>query len=196
MLPIVHSWPIVMVLVRRPTPTADDMKGHSMLRRVLLGFALLAGPALCSILTVGHSFGQSASMLGMLWRLCSVRSIRRRRCLCPVAAPNNRTPTFDRRPGGRSRIVVILSRAEQTASAMRYPFRRVSCLRWITTRSVWHSKTLQPAIGTGRADFLKKWYFWATHSKLDPIIDAARTVKRHRNGILRGLDSKIANGPS
>ena len=44
------------------------------------------------------------------------------------------------------------------------------------------------------ADFLKKWYFWATHSKLDPVIDAARTVKRHWNGILRWFDSKIANG--
>ena len=45
------------------------------------------------------------------------------------------------------------------------------------------------------AGFLKKWYFWATHSKLDPIIDAARTVKRHWNGILRaGSTAKIANG--
>ncbi len=42
--------------------------------------------------------------------------------------------------------------------------------------------------------FLKKWYFWATHSRLLPMIDAARTVKRHWNGILRWHDSKIANG--
>jgi len=42
--------------------------------------------------------------------------------------------------------------------------------------------------------FLKKWYFWATHSRLPPMIDAARTVKRHWNGILRWHDSKIANG--
>jgi transposase len=41
---------------------------------------------------------------------------------------------------------------------------------------------------------LKKWYFWATHSRLDPVIEAARTVKRHRDGILRWFDSKIANG--
>ncbi len=27
--------------------------------------------------------------------------------------------------------------------------------------------------------FLKKWYFWATHSRLKPIIDAAYTIKRH-----------------
>lgn len=44
------------------------------------------------------------------------------------------------------------------------------------------------------AAYLKKWYFWATHSRLPPMIDAARTVKRHLDGILRWFDSKIANG--
>jgi transposase len=42
--------------------------------------------------------------------------------------------------------------------------------------------------------FLKKWYFWATHSRLGPVINAAHTVKRHWDGILRWFDSKIANG--
>ena len=48
-----------------------------------------------------------------------------------------------------------------------------------------------------RADgeaFIKKWYFWMTHSRLQPMIDAAKTVKRHWDGILRWFDSKIANG--
>jgi transposase len=44
------------------------------------------------------------------------------------------------------------------------------------------------------ASFLTRWYFWATHSRLPPIIDAAQTVKRHWDGILRWFDSKIANG--
>jgi transposase len=42
--------------------------------------------------------------------------------------------------------------------------------------------------------YLKQWYFWATHSRLDPVIDAARAVKRHWDGILRWFDSKVANG--
>lgn len=42
--------------------------------------------------------------------------------------------------------------------------------------------------------FLKRWYFWATHSRLAPMIDAARTVHRHADGILRWFNSKIANG--
>ena len=44
------------------------------------------------------------------------------------------------------------------------------------------------------ASYLKKWYFWATHSRLTPMIDAARTVKHHWDGILRWFDSRIANG--
>jgi transposase len=44
------------------------------------------------------------------------------------------------------------------------------------------------------AQYLKRWYFWATHSRLEPVIDAARTVKRHWDGILRWFNSKIANG--
>jgi transposase len=44
------------------------------------------------------------------------------------------------------------------------------------------------------AGYLKKWYFWATHSRLEPIIEAAHTIKRHWDGILRWFDSRIANG--
>jgi transposase len=44
------------------------------------------------------------------------------------------------------------------------------------------------------AQYLKRWYFWATHSRLEAVIDAAHTVKRHWDGILRWFDSKIANG--
>jgi transposase len=43
-------------------------------------------------------------------------------------------------------------------------------------------------------EYLKKWYFWATHSRLEPMIEAGRTIKRHWDGILRWFDSRIANG--
>jgi transposase len=42
--------------------------------------------------------------------------------------------------------------------------------------------------------YLNKWYYWATHSKLAPIIKAAKTVKRHWEGILKWYESKINNG--
>ena len=41
---------------------------------------------------------------------------------------------------------------------------------------------------------LQKWYFWATHSKLKPIIKAAKTIKKHWDGILRWKTSQINNG--
>lgn len=52
--------------------------------------------------------------------------------------------------------------------------------------------------------FWKRWYFWATHSRLPPMIDAAKTIARHlpnvltyfshrvSNAVAEGLNSKIA----
>jgi transposase len=42
--------------------------------------------------------------------------------------------------------------------------------------------------------FLNKWYFWATHSRLEPIKQAAYTIKRHWDGVLRWFHSRINNG--
>lgn len=43
-------------------------------------------------------------------------------------------------------------------------------------------------------DFLQKWYFWATHSRLEPMIQAAKTIKAHSDGVLRWFHSQINNG--
>ena len=42
--------------------------------------------------------------------------------------------------------------------------------------------------------YLKKWYFWATHSRLSPVIDKAKTFKHHWNGILNYINTRIDNG--
>lgn len=42
--------------------------------------------------------------------------------------------------------------------------------------------------------YLKKWYFWATHSRLEPIIKVAKTIKRHWDGIVNYHQSNINNG--
>ena len=39
----------------------------------------------------------------------------------------------------------------------------------------------------------KSWYFWATHSRLKPIIGAARTLKRHLAGLLSYFAHPITN---
>ena len=41
---------------------------------------------------------------------------------------------------------------------------------------------------------LKKWFFWATHSKLQPMIDAAYFIKRHWEGVLSYTTTRITNG--
>ena len=42
--------------------------------------------------------------------------------------------------------------------------------------------------------FLKRWYFWATHSRLEPMKRAAATIRRHWEGILRWFSSRLSNG--
>ena len=41
---------------------------------------------------------------------------------------------------------------------------------------------------------LKRWYFWATHSRIGPVIKAAKTIKKHWAGVLRWFTSRISNG--
>jgi len=41
---------------------------------------------------------------------------------------------------------------------------------------------------------LKRWYFWATHSRIEPIKEAARTIKNHWDGVLQWKKSMINNG--
>lgn len=41
---------------------------------------------------------------------------------------------------------------------------------------------------------LKKWFFWATHSKLEPMIAAAYFIKRHWEGIMNYTTTRVTNG--
>ncbi len=43
------------------------------------------------------------------------------------------------------------------------------------------------------AKHFNRWYFWATHSRLKPIIDAAKTLKRHQAGLLSYFAHPITN---
>jgi len=42
--------------------------------------------------------------------------------------------------------------------------------------------------------YLKRWYFWATHSRLEPIKEAAKMIKRHWKGVLNFPMSRLSNG--
>jgi transposase len=41
---------------------------------------------------------------------------------------------------------------------------------------------------------LKHWYFWATHSRIQPVIEFAQTLKNHWDGVVRWYQTKINNG--
>lgn len=41
---------------------------------------------------------------------------------------------------------------------------------------------------------LTKWYFWATHSRLEPMKKVAKTIKNHWDGIIQWKKSHINNG--
>ena len=42
--------------------------------------------------------------------------------------------------------------------------------------------------------FLAKWYSWARRCRLEPMKQAAKTIDRHRQGVLNWFDSKVSNG--
>jgi len=47
---------------------------------------------------------------------------------------------------------------------------------------------------TRAAHYLKRWYFWASHSRLRPIIEVAKAIKRYWNGVVSYTCSRITNG--
>ena len=58
-------------------------------------------------------------------------------------------------------------------------------------RRLWHY--VYPASGV---KFWKRWYFWATHSRLEPIRKAAETVRRHIDNILTYYQHPVTNAMS
>lgn len=56
-------------------------------------------------------------------------------------------------------------------------------------QSIYQSETLEEF-----TVLLNKWYYWATHSRLKPIIDVAKTIKSHWDGVVKWMESKINNG--
>lgn len=58
-------------------------------------------------------------------------------------------------------------------------------------RELWHYHRLGWA-----QRFWKRWYFWATHSRLAPIIGVARMIQRHLQGVLNYFAHRITNAVS
>lgn len=41
---------------------------------------------------------------------------------------------------------------------------------------------------------LKQWLWWASHSRLQPFVKAARTIREHKKGVLAYIDERYTNG--
>jgi transposase len=55
-------------------------------------------------------------------------------------------------------------------------------------RSLWSYRRL----GWARRYF-QQWYFWATHSRLKPVIQVAKMLKRHLSNVMSYFNHRITN---
>jgi transposase len=58
-------------------------------------------------------------------------------------------------------------------------------------RNLWHYRRKGWA-----KRFWKEWYFWATHSRLRPVIKVARMLESHLSNVLTYCDHQITNAAS
>jgi transposase len=68
----------------------------------------------------------------------------------------------------------------------------------LATARTYHIKTMLQELYEQPADeaeaWFARWYFWATHSRLEPVIRVAKTLKSHQAGVLRWFASGLSNG--
>lgn len=65
------------------------------------------------------------------------------------------------------------------------------CRAWAIKENIRHLWSYQSI--TWMRKYFDKWYYWATHSRLEPIKKAARTLKKHLANILTYAKHRITN---
>ncbi|OFY16410.1 MAG: hypothetical protein A2X11_15445 [Bacteroidetes bacterium GWE2_42_24] len=98
-----------------------------------------------------------------------------------------------------SRFVLLKNQKNLTEKQRQKLFEiRISKVNLKTLRSYDLKESFQQIFYAGSSEIFKallnKWYFVASHSRIIPMIEAARTIKRHIKGIGAWFDSKISNG--
>lgn len=99
----------------------------------------------------------------------------------------------------RARYVVLKNNGNLTErERVKLEELRLSKLNLKTIRALNIRESFQNIYKTGSEKafeiLLKKWYFWATHSRLAPIVKVAKTIKAHWDGIIEWKRSQINNG--
>jgi len=82
---------------------------------------------------------------------------------------------------------------EQTETFDRLRSSKLSTVRATHLKSVFQDLFACDSVAEAEP-LLKRWYFWATHSRIGPVIKAAKTIKKHWAGVLRWFVSRISNG--
>ena len=102
------------------------------------------------------------------------------------------------RPELKGTRYVWLKNEWNWTEAQREAFERLRSSNLGTVRAMHLKNVFQDIFacsGAAEAEpLLKRWHFWATHSRLAPMAKAAKTIKRHWDGVLRWFDSRISNG--
>ncbi|MEA3421079.1 MAG: ISL3 family transposase [Acidobacteriota bacterium] len=98
-----------------------------------------------------------------------------------------------------SRYVVLKNRANLTKKQVsKLEELQLSKLNLKTMRAMRIRESFQYIYEAETKDefeiLLKKWYYWATHSRIAAIIKVAKSVRAHQAGILRWYESRISNG--
>ena len=74
----------------------------------------------------------------------------------------------------------------------------MSKVRLKTVRAMNHREAFQEIYQAETKEvfewLLRGWYNWTVRSKLEPMVEAARTIKRHWDGIVSWKVSQISNG--
>ena len=86
----------------------------------------------------------------------------------------------------------LTANQKETLAALNIPKSNLKTAKAYQIRLAFQDFYLQPK--ENAEVYLRRWYFWATHSRIQPIIDAAKTIKAHLDGVLRWFDSGINNG--
>jgi transposase len=61
----------------------------------------------------------------------------------------------------------------------------------LTLQDIYKAATIEEA-----EELFNKWYFWATHSRIKPIIKVAKTINKHWYGIANYFRKRLSNGLS
>lgn len=68
----------------------------------------------------------------------------------------------------------------------------------LATARAYHIKTMLQELYEQHPDdaeaWFRRWYYWATHSRLEPVIRVAKTLQSHFDGIMRWFKSGLSNG--